>query len=291
MLRSLDETLEALLVKTWRSPPDAPEVLFDPPDGDEWKKKVGQSNKVKLNVYLIDVRENPTFRGSSWEEVPGPNRTIALSRPPAYIDAHYLVTAWSPAQNDTPKIEHAVLGGALRVFLQHPDVRPADLGVSGAGRVFDESDVYLAAAPSETSHTLSEFWTSMKQPWRPAVQLVATAPLDLLQDTQPYFPVVTLVRRFAQFPWPDKTGPLLDESIAIGGWVVRNDADNTPIEDAEVIRVVTGEKVKTNDQGQFVFLRIPAGRHRLRVVANGFPPKEQWLDVPNGSLNDHVFRL
>jgi uncharacterized protein DUF4255/carboxypeptidase family protein len=290
MLRTLDDTLEALLKQTWRKPPDLPEVLFDAPDGDPWKARVGQGNTVKLDVYLIDVRENPTFRRPEWDEIPLPDRTIVRSRPPAYVDAHYLVSAWSPAQNDAAKIEHAVLGGALRVFLQNPDVRPALLGIGGAGPVFDESDVYLTAAPSETSHTLSEFWTSMKQPWRPAVQLVATAPLDLLQDAPPDFPVVTLVRRLARFTPPDDKGPLLDESIAIGGWVVRA-ADGTPIEDAEVTRVATGSRTKTNDKGQFLFNRIPAGRHRLRAVAKGFPPKDQWLDVPNGQLNDHVFRL
>jgi len=286
MLRRVDDTLQALLEQTWRPPPARPDILFDPPDGDTWKNRVTASNTVKLNVYLIDVRENPNFRRSSWDVEPGPNNTTTLSRPPAYIDCHYMVSAWSPAQNEATKIEHAVLAGALRVFLQNPDVLPVLLGTTGEGPVFDLGHIYLLAAPSETSRALSDFWTSMKQPWRPAIQLIATAPLDLLQDGPPDARLLTLVLRFADAG----SGGRFEETIDIFGLVLRA-ADDTAIAGAVVIRVANGIRTQTDDDGRFTFVRVSRGIHRIRVEATGFAPMERDLDVPGGPAADHIFRF
>src|SRR5262249_51345911 len=148
--------------------------------------------------------------------------TAVLSHPPVYLDCHYLISAWSPTEDGeatTPiEDEHAVLAEAMRVLYRNPDVNPAALGIVGGGDVFQQAHVYLTVFPPEAPRVLNDFWSTMKLPWRPAIQLVATAPLDLLQDTPPEPLMTTFIQRYAVLVG---TGGV-EERITIGGWVLKN---------------------------------------------------------------------
>ena len=171
------------------------------------------------------------------------------------------------------------------MLLRNPDVIPAALGLTG-GPVFQQAHVYLTVAPPEAPRVLNDFWSTMKLPWRPAVQLVVTAPLDLLQDTPPGPPMTTLIERYAALG----PGGTVDERIEIGGWVLR-DADSTPIAGATVQRVVTGETATTDAQGRYIFTGLRRGIHRLLASAPGFTSLQRDLDIPTGPPADHIFRL
>jgi hypothetical protein len=137
---------------------------------------------------------------------------------------------------------------------------------------------------------LNDFWSTMHLPWRPALQVIATAPIDLLQDTPPDPLLATLVRRSGGID-----AATAEERITLGGWVVL-DADGSPIAGATVERLDAGtgavlEAVTTNAQGQFTFDGLQRGSVRLRASAAGRASVQRDLDLPNTVLADHVFRL
>jgi len=286
VLNVLDQTIRRVLDTGWTTnpPPAKPTFFFTVPD-EEWRTKVKSGTTMRLNIYLYEVRESRELRRAEWDVLEGANHTAVLSRPPAYFDCHYILSAWSPTEDSeatTPVLdEHAVLAEALRVIVRNPDVVPSMLGIVDGGPVFRDAHVYLTVAPPETPRVLNDFWSTMKLPWRPAILLVATAPLDLLHDADPSFLVTSLVARYL-------VGTAVEESILFGGWVVHG---NQPIEGATIHRVATGETAKSDAGGRFTFVGLRRGTHRLRVEAVGLSPVERDVDVPDAPATDHVFNL
>lgn len=293
MLNLLDQLIETVLDTGWTPtpPPAKPGFYFTVPDED-WRTKVkAGGTQLRLNIYLYEVRENANFRRSAWDPVPLADRTVVLSKPPAYFDCHYLISAWSPAEDSEAispvRDEHEVLAEALRVLMRNPDVIPAALGVAGGGPVFQAAHVYLTVAPPEVPRVLNDFWSTMKLPWRPAIQLIATAPLDLLLDAPPAPLLTTFVQRYVLI---GGTAGNVDERIQIGGWVLRN-SDDSPIAGASVRLTATGEEVITDAGGRYTFAGLRRGVHRLRAVAAGFTAIERDLDLPVAPPDDHIFKL
>jgi hypothetical protein len=296
MLNLLDLTLRQVLDSGWTPapPPSKPGFFFTIPD-DAWQTRVRTDNAPRLNLYLYEVRENRDFRRAEWDALPGATvMTTVQSQPPVYLDCHYLVSAWSPAEDTeatTPVLdEHLILAEALRVFLRTPTVTPRALGIAGGSPVFQQAEVCLSVAPPEAPRVLNDFWSTMRLPWRPAIQVVATAPLDLLVDLTPAPRLTTLIERYTS---PGQPGG--EVRVSIGGWVLRA-ADDTPLAGATVERLsldtaATLESMATDAQGRFFFQSLAAGPQRLRASQAGFNPLQRDLDLPNEAPDDHVFRL
>jgi hypothetical protein len=291
VLNLLDQLIRTVLDSGWTPapPPAKPEFFFTVPDA-EWQTKVKAGLTLRLNIYLYEVRENTNFRRPDWDAIPLPDRTVVFSRPPAWFDCHYLISAWSPGEDSealNPVLdEHQVLGEALRVLMANPDVTPAALGVAGGGPVFQQAHVYLAVAPPDPPRVLNDFWSTMKLPWRPAIQVVATAPLDLLVDTKPAPPMITFVQRYLLI---GATGAA-EELVQIGGWVLRA-ADGTPVAGATVRRLDTGEQATTDAQGRYTFVGLVPGSYQVVASAPGLAALQQQVDVPAGPPDQHIFKL
>lgn len=293
MLNLLDQTISAVLDTGWVSPPAKPGFYFTVPDSD-WQAKVKAGGNNRLNIYLYEVRENRDFRRAEWDLITLPDRTMELDRPPAYFDCHYLLSAWSPVEDSealSPVLdEHQVLSEALRVLMRTPEVRPMDVGIVGGGDVFEQAQICLTVAPPETPRVLNDFWSTMKLPWRPGIQLVATAPIDLAQHTPPAPPLTTFIQRYVLL---GGTGNA-ETWIEVGGWVFK-DVDSSPIAGATVQRVtgagVVLEEVQTDTQGRYILTGLKAGINGLRVSAPGMTTITRDLDVPTGPPDDHIFRL
>jgi hypothetical protein len=295
MFNFLDQTIRQVLDTGWTTtpPPAKPGFFFTPPDED-WQTKVEQGANERLNIYLYEVKENRELRQAEWDTVVLSDQTAILSRPPAYVDCHYLITAWSPAEDSeatTPILdEHRLLGEAMRVLIRNPEVVPGDIGIVGGGDVFQEARVCLTVAPPEGPRILNDFWSTMKLPWRPGILLTATAPLDLLQDTQPVPLLTTFIQRYGL---GDPIGTV-DEFIQIGGWVLRA-ADDTPIAGATVRRLDSGgavlAEVTTDADGRFSFGGLRRGIVRLQASATGLTSITRDLDLPTAAPSEHVFSL
>jgi hypothetical protein len=295
MLNLLDLTLRQVLDSGWTSapPPPKPGFFFTVPN-DAWQTRVRTDNTPRLNLYLYEVRENRDHRRAAWDTLATSATTTIQSQPPVYLDCHYLVSAWSPAEDTeatSPVLdEHLVLAEALRVLLRTPAVTPQALGIVGGSPVFEQAEVCLSVAPPEGPRILNDFWSTMRLPWRPAIQVVATAPLDLLMDLPPAPRLTTLIQRFAS---PGMAGS--EERITIGGWVLLA-ANDSPVAGASVERrsLDTGatlETATTDAQGRFTFAGLRSGAVRLRASQPGLTPLQRDLTLPNEAPTDHVFRL
>ncbi len=290
MLNLVDNLILKVLDTGWTTtpPPAKPSFFFTIPDGD-WLTRVKAQPGLELNIYLYEVRENREFRRAAWDKVERADHSVVLSQPPVYLDCHYLISAWSATDDNdmvSPVLdEHEVLSEAMRVLLRNPDVVPGALGVSGGGPVFQKAHVYLNVAPPEPPRVLNDFWSTMKLPWRPAVMLIVTAPLDLLLDSPPSPVVTTLIHRYAQIG-----SAAVEELIDIGGLVLKA-ADQSPIAGATVARLDSSDTATTDAQGRYVFTGIRRGVHKFRASATGMTAIERDIDIPADPPVTHIFQL
>ena len=170
MIRDLDDTIAAMLKN--RAPPGSAlagaAITFDLPDM-KWRNKV---NKLTVNCYLYDVRENTELR----TEQPILRRSADLTRathlrPPVRIDCAYSITAWSVSNTDPVLEEHRVLSQALLVLLQNRRIPQADL----KGTMVNQPPPYpwVIAAP-DANKNMPDFWKALDQELRPSLNYVVT---------------------------------------------------------------------------------------------------------------------
>ena len=289
MLNLVDNLISKILDTGWTKnpPPAKPKFFFTIPDED-WRTGVKSGNGMRLNIYLYELSENRNFRRAEWDRVELADGTLALSQPPAYIDCHYLISAWSPAEDGEmaqPVLdEHQVLAEAMRILLANSDVVPGALGIAD-GPVFQNAHIYLTVAPPEPPRVSNDFWSTMKLPWRPAVMLVVTAPLDVLRDSPSAPMVTTLIQRYVPID-----SAVVEEQIDIGGLVLKA-ADQSPIAAATVLRLENNETAVTDAQGRYVFTGLSRGVHAFRASATGMQPLQRAIGVPADPPDTHVFEL
>lgn len=170
MIQDLDATLSALLKH--HAPVGSllagADVKFDLPDS-KWRTKI---NKLTVDLYLYDVRENKELRtheGVMRRSLDG--LRAARLRPPVRVDCAYSISAWSVAQNDPVLEEHRLLSEVLLVLLQHPQIPPADLVGTMAGQ--PPPYPWIVASP-DPGRDMSEFWRALDQELKPALNYVVT---------------------------------------------------------------------------------------------------------------------
>jgi hypothetical protein len=288
VLNLVDTLIQTILNTGWISPLPKPGFFFTIPD-NAWRTKVLAGTGTRLNIYLYEVRENRSFRRAEWDTIALPDRSVVLSQPPVYLDCHYLISAWSATEDNevtAPVLdEHQTLAEAVRVLLRNPDVIPGALGINSGGVVFRNAHVYLTVAPPEPPRVLNDFWSTMQLPWRPAVMLVVTAPVDLLLDSAPSPIVTSLVQRFALIGTTE-----VEEQIDMGGFVVKA-ADGTPLAGAAVDWLDENQTATTDSQGRYLFTGIHRGVHQFRASAAGMTPVTRSIDVPADPPATHIFQL
>lgn len=289
MLELVDTLIETILDTGWTTtpPPAKPELHFTVPD-QGWRTRVLAGVGMRLNIYLYEMRENRNFRRAEWDSIPLPDRTVVLSHPPVYLDCHYLISAWSSTEDSemtSPVLdEHQVLSEAMRVLLRNPDVVPGALGLGG-GVVFQNAHVYLTVAPPETPRVLNDFWSTMQLPWRPAVMLIVTAPLDLLLDSAPSPIVINLVQRYAL-----NGSSNVEQRIDIGGFVVKA-SDGSPIAGALLTWVDGNQTAVTDAQGRYFITHLLPGVHSFTASASGMTSLSRNINVPADAPATHTFQL
>ena len=171
MIQDLDATIAAMLKN--RAPVGSElagsDIKFDLPD-TKWRQAV---NKLTVNCYLFDIRENVELRTHEGVFARSADLTRAARiRPPVRVDCAYSITAWSVAQTDQVLEEHRVLSQVLRVLLQFPQIPQADL----QGSMVDQPPPYptvIAAAP-DPNRNIPEFWRALDQELKPSLNYVVT---------------------------------------------------------------------------------------------------------------------
>lgn len=280
------------------------QIRFQPPDED-WRALVptitdGSGNPANsLNVYLVDLRENRRLRTNERERIVS-GSDILEQMPPRRVDCHYLISAWSP-MTVTPGIdptidEHALLSEAARVLGADDELDPVAiyaLSTPPASPPAEIADLRfpLTLLPVEGFPKYAEFWGTMgdKNRWKPCVYTVITVPL-IETATRSGPMVFTAILDTLVTGVPATT----DELIHIGGTVRASAAPNaSPVTNAWAdLRTGAGVRwqlVRTDNNGRFLFVHVPAGSYQLRVSATGFGTVTSPINVPdpNGSYDVH----
>ncbi|MFF6777245.1 DUF4255 domain-containing protein [Streptomyces sp. NPDC012637] len=167
MIHEVDEGLRRLLAGSGLEASGI-EVVFDAPTRD-W---AARRSAPTVCVFLYDVREDHTRRGSGGGEVyDAEGLVVARRTPPRWFELTYLVTAWA----GRPQDEHRLLSEVLSCLVAHDAVPPGLLGgtlaelgllvpleVGGTG----------ADAPAA-----SDVWSALGGELRPSIGLRVRAPL------------------------------------------------------------------------------------------------------------------
>jgi hypothetical protein len=236
------------------------------------------SNRVTLDVYLYDIRDNRDLRTVEPSLVRNPDGTIDKLYPPARIRASYCITAWSPAEV-TPGLspaqdEHALLGEVLRVLLKYPELPPGLLAGSLTGQTpLPPTTAVLPIVPDKNS---SDFWSAIGGQLRPSLDYTVTIGLDFQpSSTGPMTTALQLAARDSTTP-----GVPEDVSFTIGGTVRDNAFPPQPVPGAWVRIDQSGQTLTTDADGHFLIAEIAAGAFTLTVRAVGFQQGTRAIQVP-----------
>ena len=110
MIHDVDATLRALIERDVLNGPGV-ELSFDAPT-KEWAAKLSLPT---INVFLFDIREDPTRRDVFFEEVRDEGgRVVERRQPPRRMRLAYLLSAWTKRAEDEHRLLSALLGCFLR---------------------------------------------------------------------------------------------------------------------------------------------------------------------------------
>lgn len=167
MIADVDASLRSLLRATALRESKV-EVVFDSPTR-AWADNV--TGEV-VDAYLWDIREDVARSRGDWEAVRDEQGRITGHRPPLHhYRLRYLLTAWGK----TTASEHQLLARVLSALADEQAI-PAEYVI---GELADEGlPVFLSVAlPSETGGLSADLWGALGVAPRPALDLVAIAPL------------------------------------------------------------------------------------------------------------------
>jgi hypothetical protein len=279
MINDLDETIRELLIGGLPKQNGKIEVSFDQPTR-EWSARLSGPT---INLFLYDVRENPTLRQHQWEQAhanghPGDNRA-RLKRSPFRVDCLYMLTTWG---ND-PADEHWLLTQAMLVLFRFP-ILPEDRLVGALRNPPFEIQTRLASHDRLTNP--AEVWSALDNELRPSVSYVVTLALDPWEEvtgemvrilTLRYGQAKDLPRRQQLLPDPKR----VDKNI-IGGVVRNKDKEQAGVPLAGIAVAIkgTGLFATTNKKGRFTLGTMPPGEYTLVAWPVEGKPIEKKITVP-----------
>ncbi|HEX5322689.1 MAG TPA: Pvc16 family protein [Capsulimonadaceae bacterium] len=280
MIADIDEILRRMILTELAGLPDCPvrhpsQITFDPPSIAE----AAQDGEARINLYLMDVRENMERRGEGLQIRRRPEEQKASQkRTPVYIDLSYLVTAY--AGND-PIVEHRLLSDVLGVLLRCL-AAPAQY-LMGVFEGLGPNIVEIAAAQPDrlVSDDPSSLWQALESQMRPAISLMVTAPFDPFETKWTRL-VREAVIALRHGNGNQSAGEPLDLGrmrVSIAGLVV-DDKDEAPIAGVSVSVAGDEARTTTDERGFFYFLNLPASSERFLFERPGFAPTDATRPQP-----------
>ncbi|NUM74047.1 DUF4255 domain-containing protein [candidate division KSB1 bacterium] len=182
MIHDLDATIKAMLTEElnrfdeYRTGAIQYAISFDLPNKD-WEKTL---NKLTVNFYLYDVRENHELRSNEQNLTRNANNSISRSRRPLRVDCYYLVTTWSNANPPTVSYEHMFLGHVLWALARNSLIAPKWFqGYLNQLEPMPELPTKIAQVDNFKS--LGELWSALENELKPGINYVVTIPIDMEQ--------------------------------------------------------------------------------------------------------------
>lgn len=150
MLALFTQLLQDYLVRQNVAP--AGRVSLGPPD----RAFVGALPQGQsVNIYLADIRENRKLRSNERRRDPAPPnghlRTVGESLYPAWVDAHYIITAWDTSNDQSIRAlkEHEVLAAVSSALLAGDPFTPREVYP-------DPTDLQLASVETERARARAD---------------------------------------------------------------------------------------------------------------------------------------
>jgi len=275
MFADLDETLRKLLIKELPIRNGEIEVSFQQPKR-EWSARL---NRPTLNLYLYDVRENPTLRQHQMERALGDKPGSAhasLKRSPYRVDALYMLTVWASDPDD----EHRLLARAMLALFRHP-LLPAEMLVDSLQNQPYDLPARLASHDRLTNP--AELWSSLDNEMRPSISYIVTLAMDpWTAITTPVVRTLTLRSGQASGLPVERyfTENTLLERLDIGGVVKDPRQEGAPVAGIRVAVKGTGLFSTSDSQGRYVLGSLPAGEYVLVAWPPQGLPFEKTIRLP-----------
>ncbi len=271
MISDLDETIKQLLIKKGEIDPSAVDIEFKTPNR-EWSASV---SKPTINVYLYDIRENHSLRGTEFSVTRDGNGNATRKKNPSRVDLSYLITAWTSDIVD----EHHLLWNVLVTLFRYPEL-PSDV-VTGLLQDQEFTIKAAAAQPDGVFNNPGDFWAALDNEMKPSINYVVTVPLDLARAvTAPM--VKTKVLEFK----PPETDA--ESLVQITGTVHQAGKPDQGIHEAKVVASEAGMTTLTDEEGRYYFPKLPSGKHTFQVHIAGKKVKETSVTVPGTSYDLEV---
>lgn len=167
----VSESLRNLLVGEMQLSPSVGVTILAPDES---------GGNRRINLFLYQVQENPTFKNMDWQLKPG--SANVLMPPPLSLNLFYLMTPY--AQNDPQTgnaIAHAILGEAMRVFYENPIV-PQEYLADGLEDAREQIKIIRNTLDMEE---LARVWSTFTQPFRLSILYqVSVVQIDALPNSE-----------------------------------------------------------------------------------------------------------
>ena len=185
----VSQSLRNLLLGEMQSRPRV-EVTILAPD------EVGSQRRI--NLFLYQVQENPTFKNMDWQLMPG--SADILMPPPLSLNLFYLMTPY--AKNDAQTgnaAAHEILGEAMRVFYENPVV-PQEYLEEGLENAREQIQIIQNTLDMEE---LARVWSTFTQPFRLSILYqISVVQLDVAPESERPMP-----QRVREIGIPDVRAP------------------------------------------------------------------------------------
>ena len=278
MITDLDETIRRLLTDELAVQNGRIDISFDQPKR-EWSARL--NNRPTVNLYLYDVRENPTLRQHQWETLGNSQygeHLAQLKRTLLRIDCFYLLTTWA----SNPEDEHHLLTLCLLALARHP-LLPEERLIGSLRAPSYELQTRLARHDMLTNP--AELWGALDNEMRPSIPYVVTLTLDPW-STIPVPLVLTAELRFGQAENLPDQKQLRPETIEEGLWFVGGAVrSQQSLESVRLTLVERGLAIPVRPDGRYVIGRLQKGEYTLEISASEGVSIRQPLHVPSQSYD------
>jgi hypothetical protein len=168
VIHEVDESLRGLIKRDVVNDGEI-DVVFDAPTR-EWSSK---RSTPTVDLFLYDIREELSQRQQGLVRERGADGRVVSQRDPTRrLKLSYLLTAWA----QRPEDEHRLLAAMLECLLRY-DALPDEVlteALSEAGTTVG----ITVGLPSVEDRHVSDLWTAIGGDLRPALDVVATAPVQ-----------------------------------------------------------------------------------------------------------------
>ncbi|NEB82554.1 DUF4255 domain-containing protein, partial [Streptomyces sp. SID14478] len=167
MIHEVDEALRGLLDGSGLAASGV-EVVFDAPTRD-W---AARRSAPTVCVFLYDIREDNTRRGSSSGEIYDDEGLVVARRAPArWFELTYLVTAWASRPQDEHRLLSQVLARLVSTDTLGPELLTGSLAELGLIVGLDAGGTGLDAPAA------SDVWSALGGELKPSLGVRVRAPL------------------------------------------------------------------------------------------------------------------